>query len=172
MNFITKLIYRFFKNEIENEVISQVRQQKEASVTLKQESELTYSKHLIGHPVICVSNEWKNPVIGFVTEIKLVSKALCPLPVIYDELTGTSLICFGVVYEYTEQRMNALLTLDPFERWSLMIKYSHDTFSQDKYLTEDKPKLMSLYEVRDHLYEKGFFNRVKLFMEKENARDQ
>lgn len=123
----------------------------------KQESILFEMQEMLGKPVICVSNEWENPVIGFAQEIIYITKENQPMLVIKDYLTMEENMSFGKVFSYTEQRFKALFKLDPFERCSLIYTnfYSEEEFVKNKIGVSN-----SLEEVVETLTKNGFYERL------------
>lgn len=94
-------------------------------------AEMLYLSNFIGKPVICISNEWENPVIGFGTQIQLITKAQNPVLVVHDYVTGQDLIVMGKVFVYTSQRFNTLMKLTPFELMSFVYSNYEDDIHKD-----------------------------------------
>lgn len=167
MKFIKDFLQKhFFKNEYDkysSEVMAKHIQTEEKR---DHERKIEIAEFMVGTPVICISNQWCNPAIGFVKRIECITQANQPIPVIFDVLTQQELLCFGVIYDFTYQRLRAFLKLDPEERWSLMIKYSHQITTFTK--PTDKASPLSLTETLTVLQKTGFdleFSKFKLFQE-------
>lgn len=96
--------------------------------------EISQLNEMLGKKVICFSNEWENPVIGIVKEITTITQANQPVPVILDYLTMKEGISLTEVYPYTEQRFEAILKLNPFERCALIYTnfYNDEEFEKPK----------------------------------------
>ena len=124
----------------------------------KQEYSLLDLGLLVGKPVIAISNEWDNPVIGFAKEITLVSKANNPYLVVHDYLTGQEVIPLGKVFFYTEQRFEAVMKLDPFELCSLLYTNS---FSDRTFVKDIRQQRDSREDLVQKLTESGFYDRVE-----------
>lgn len=124
----------------------------------KQEYSLLELGLLVGKPVIAISNEWDNPVVGFAKEITLVSKANNPYLVVHDYLTGQEVIPLGKVFFYTEQRFDAVMKLDPFELCSLLYTNS---FSDRTFVKDIRQQRDSREDLIQKLTESGFYDRVE-----------
>lgn len=74
----------------------------------------------IGKPVICISNEIANPKVGIAKEIVTVTQANVPMLLVEDVVTGESVMPFGVIMAYTEQKFDALNAMDPQARVALL----------------------------------------------------
>lgn len=123
----------------------------------------------IGDPIIVVGNEWENLIVGFVVDVDLITAAQQPAFIVKDYLSGTTCMTFGEVIDFSNQRLNALLKLDPFERWSLISKmghHNHSSFSK-KQLEDSSERLLSEAEVHDCLRRTTFFEDFEAFLEKE-----
>lgn len=79
---------------------------------------------MIGKPVISISNEWSNPVIGFGKRVDLITMAKTPVLIIEDYVSGEDILSFSVPFYFSEQRLFALSKLDPFEICSIIYKNS------------------------------------------------
>lgn len=112
----------------------------------------------IDKPIIAISNEWANPVIGIGKEIIYISKANTPVLVIHDYLTNEDKMIFSEVFYFTEQRFNAFSKLDPFEICSIIYKNSttHQPFEKNK------SGVFEGYDViKEKLINSGFYNEIK-----------
>ncbi len=86
----------------------------------KEEIEISCIEQDVGKPFICISNEWENPVIGIVLGVEFVSAARQPVVKIYDFISDSVKIIFGKRLPFNDYNLNAILKLDPYERWNLM----------------------------------------------------
>lgn len=68
----------------------------------------------LGKKVIAISNEWENPIVGVVTGFEPITKAQRLVPIIHDYIRNEDVLCLSKIKFYTEQKLNAILTLDPF----------------------------------------------------------
>ena len=109
----------------------------------------------VNKPVIIVSNEWQDLQIGFGVSVDFITKSNVPALVVKSYLTGEEFITFGNIFHYTTQRFNALMALDPFERWCL-IQDSEETFTKARI----QPLLSSKKEILNKLKMNGFFLRI------------
>lgn len=114
---------------------------------------------LLGRPVIAVSNEWCNPVIGFVTKIEEVSKGNNPIPVIHDYIENYEVLSMGVVRFYSDQLFDVMMRLTPFERWAVVT----DTHSHFDYTKVKRESILTRYEIQQKLTDNGFFERWRMY---------
>lgn len=109
---------------------------------------------LMNKKVICISNEWENPLIGTVVGIEFITQAQNPVPIVRCAITGKDILTLSKVMAFTMQRFEALMKLTPYERWCLI-----DTQNEIPYRTTDKrelPRLHTVEEYIDVLTRKGF----------------
>lgn len=76
-------------------------------------------EELIGKPVIGYGNEWDDPLIGIVTRMELISLSKEPMAVVKDIINNNEVLAFCNIMPFTRQRFNAIMKLDPYERWCL-----------------------------------------------------
>lgn len=109
----------------------------------------------VNKPVILIPNEWQDLEIGFGVGVEYITKNNTPVLVVKSYITGEEFITFSKVFHYTTQRFNALMQLDPFERWCLM--QDHDeSFNKPR----KQPILFSKKDIVDKLRLNGFFMRI------------
>lgn len=156
MSFKDLLVKVFFRDQVKQATDLLFKQYKE-----KEDKRLTDIKNsavydLVGVPVIAISNEWANPVIGRVIRPVPISKSGDCVPQIYDVISGQPVIAMGKVIPFTMQRFEALFKLDPNERCSLLYSYTN-CFEKtgDKLLTRDK-----VYEI---LIRRNFIDLVNQY---------
>lgn len=123
----------------------------------KRKSELFEMQEMVGKPVICVSNEWEDPVIGFAQEIIYITQAKQPMLVIKDYLTMNENMSFGKVFAYTDQRFKALFKLDPFERCSLIYT---NFYHEEEFVKNKIGVIHTLEQVAEILNKNGFYSRL------------
>lgn len=115
------------------------------------------SRSLIGKFVIYTSNEWEDPVIGLVTRVDGITLANSPALIINDIISGEErMVLSSHVYDYAPETLDAILKLDPYQRWNLKSFYSQVTYDKPKHcnklLTPEEVK----QKVRDYLYPPDF----------------
>lgn len=140
----------------------------------EQEIKAMIAGFAVGTPVICIGNEWKDPTIGFVTRIELLSQAKTPTLVVLDELTGNELIVMSAAYDFTGQRLQAFMKLSPYERWVMACRSGfdgHRDLTRDDLLAMafETKKLLTEDDVYEKLDATGFFTRVDAFNAKRIA---
>lgn len=73
----------------------------------------------VGNKVIVIPNEWSDPLVGFIEGFLETKNGPSDVPVVKDLLTDKLYNAFGLVIPYSPEILEALLKLDPFERYSL-----------------------------------------------------
>lgn len=101
----------------------------------REECQLIELRAMVGAPVICLPNEWDNPIIGFGNRIEFIANASQPILMVDDCIRGTERTSFGGWFLFSEQKLHALAKLDPYERWVVHSKYAtgHELY--------DKPRI-------------------------------
>lgn len=79
---------------------------------------------MIGKPVISISNEWNNPIIGFGKRIDFITTAKMPVLIVEDYVSGKDMMLLSTPFYFSAQRLFALSKLDPFEICSIIYKNS------------------------------------------------
>lgn len=121
---------------------------------------------MIGKPIISISNEWANPIIGFAKYVDFITDAKNPVLIVKDYLTGKEMMLLGSVYYFSEQRFNALAKLDPFEICSIIYHNSCGEHDFDK----NKSGVFTGYDdIKQKLIESGFYNDVLLSKRQEQS---
>ena len=114
---------------------------------------------LIDKPVICVSNEWDTPVIGFVSRVDLITRNQDPVLIVWDEITNEEVLVMGKTYIFTLQRFEAIMKLDPFEACSLI----YNSFYEDGEWVKNKLSVrLSRDEIIQKLQKNDFFAKCKI----------
>lgn len=112
-------------------------------------------RSLIGKPVLVVSNNWEDPVIGQVIGVEFITAANEPVPVVFDYITQKELICLGHVQPCTREKLPMFISMTPSQRWYMMA----DRASFSKFgPTENTPPLLSEHEIIEKLGKTGFMN--------------
>lgn len=112
----------------------------------------------IGRPVIVVPNEWDNPVIGFGDSIMEVGSS--QVLVVENYLTMEKVVCGGVRMDFSMQRLEVALALDPYQLWAIT---AHNSVGHHDF---DKPKSgvrWDRHQIIAALHQHGFFNRWQAF---------
>lgn len=108
---------------------------------------------LVSQRCICFSNEWEDPLIGYVAHLDYF-KSSTPFPVVFDLLTMQKRTVAGKTLLYTPARLSALLKLNPRERW--MLTLPNFTNIQDIPDYQERP-LKSSEEIINILKDNDFF---------------
>lgn len=165
MTFFYSLFEKVFSKRIQqkinNESYKALENYKNTKYEEKRHSELFDMEMLVGKPVISISNEWDNPIIGFVKNIEFISKAQNPVFIIHDYVNNEEVMVLGITYGYTEQRFNALMKLDPFETCSLI--FQNYCSSSLKPFEKVKSGVRDTKEnIIQKLQKNGFYTKLKL----------
>lgn len=170
MSLVSRIIARIFKGEIRWQAHQLFQEYQKQEDDRREESRRITAEFSVGTPVICISNEWEDPVIGFVSHIEYITKARNPVPVVMDYLSGQELMVMGAVYDFTRQRLDAFMRLNPYERWSMVQKMGFEHHGKDLSIEDllemsmNPKKILTEEEVYDKLIESGFLARVEKFM--------
>lgn len=136
--FIFEQICKFFPSQVENlRSISFSKGQNTSNneqISLRKSYQTTELSLFVGQPVIIISNEWENPIIGFGHSIEFITKAQNPVLLVEDALTGDVFMTMGKPFVFTQQRFDAIMKLTPFELGSLLYSnaYFDCTFEKAK----------------------------------------
>ncbi len=112
----------------------------------KKECELTELKMKLGKLVISVSNEISNVTVGVAKDIIFISQAQQPYLVITDIITSEELVPMGTLFDYTEQKFDALNKLEPNERISIIynkLGYYHVDKTPTQKIIPESPDVWS-----------------------------
>lgn len=114
-------------------------------------------KESIGKKIIYCSNEWEDPIFGIVSGVDFITKAKSPMLVIKNILTGdVSLIDPTSYLDADEQMVEAILKLNPFERWNIATGTSITTSNMWSKSYESGVELMPTEVIRKKLKEANF----------------
>jgi hypothetical protein len=105
------------------QVQEQVPEQSDREKSIKEIELETFINKL----VIVVSNEVSNITVGYGKEIYHITKAKIPMLVIHDIVNKEDLMPLGKMFDYTEQKFNALNKLEPNERIALFYDFGDHT---------------------------------------------
>lgn len=120
---IRKFLQKFFKNEISDIVRARVTEHEQCFKAERWKNQFAELEYLVGKPVIVLSNEWKDPIIGTVLRHETFDHAFATLwPVVFDELTQQEYLTFGSVCHYSEELVRAIEKLTPSEAWVLVTR--------------------------------------------------
>jgi hypothetical protein len=109
---------------------------------------------LLSRPLIIVPNEWCNPVIGFGKDVVPVGQS--NVLVVQDYLSMEDVICEGVRMDFSDQRLEIVLTLDPYQLWAIT---AHNSVGNENF---NKPKSGVRWTreiILQALENNGFFER-------------
>lgn len=117
-----KQIEVFVQEEVEKKIKSLLETQKKEENKIQ----LYYLKSFLNKLVICISNEIENVVVGYAQDITFITQAQKPLLIVYDIIQKKEIVPMGIILNYTEQKFDALNSLDPNQRISIFFNQTSD----------------------------------------------
>lgn len=164
------ILTKMFKKEYEKGVTAGRKSARDEERNSRREIEEIVLRDMIGHPVIVVTNEWGNPIVGIAKRIEYMTKAQNPVLVYENFLSEEKeeVICGGVSMFFSDQRLNTALTLNPFELWAICATNSHGHGDFDKPKREERWSKERCHEV---LHKNGFFEYWEKFKAAEKQKD-
>lgn len=161
MTFLEKLFPKAVQH-LQAKAQREEREYREARKKLYERHEL---ERLVGAPVISVGNNWGDPCIGFGTRVIEITKALNPALIVMDYSNHLGppkeVLSMGIMMGFSEQRLDAILKLDPHERWTLLARNSAPNHA--RYGTKVREHLSTPDELRARLQASGFQARWEQF---------
>lgn len=148
-DFLCKTVFKDLHRSHSNQLMLKG---KEAYLAEREQQELMDKGSLIGQRCICYSNEYSNPVIGYISGLDVFNKTSF---FSVDDLLGEEVTVAGKTLLYTPARLSAVLKLTPLERW--MLTFPNFSHLKDITLTPNQP-LKPSQEIIDTLEAKGFFD--------------
>lgn len=136
---------------------------REKAIADRKHFDLIQLQMMVGAPVIRVSNEWENPTIGFGHSIADFGHS--QVLVIEDYVSGRQLLGGGVCFDFSEQKLETLLRLDPYEAWAFLAHNSVGHHHFDKPHSGHRDTAPDLLE---KLTKNGFFERWEKFKVEHN----
>ncbi len=160
MSSFKALLWKWCQKYFDLEIHGLIRNQIKKLEDEREESTRQYAIYeldqFVNKPVICLSNEWKNPIIGYGTRIDFITQAMNPVLCVHNYLDGQEYVVLGSVFHFNEQRFNALFKLNPFELCSFIYgRYMADEF--DKAISEERN---GKEEIQELLETNGFYKRL------------
>lgn len=125
---------------------------------------LAVMNELVGKPVICLSNEYDNPLVGFVEEVQLITKSESPVYIVWDCIGYQRLMVLGQTFKYSHGLLEMVFTADRMRLNELI--YRDDP--KRVYKMPGVP-LLKLSEAKTILQQRGFFNTVAKVWESERT---
>ncbi len=157
------LVKSFFSKEIDAEkslsFFKGMEQQRESSFKEQAGIKRLEVEMMVGKPVIYISNEWADPVVGFGVGTLDIGSS-CVL-IIKDYISGKELTVMSTAHAYSETLLNAILKLNPFEAASLVYRnhdWSYEHMKYDQYNGAEY--------IKNKLASSGFFDELKKYEEK------
>lgn len=153
------LITRLAQKQIQSAFNAGVKSERTRREASSLETKWFEMDALTAGPVICVSNEHDNIVVGFIERIESICLSNEPLAIVKDYVSGKTLAIMGSIFGYTEDRFNALADMSPSQRVTVIY---HSAYSrEDKVfnnLTTAEEDILTREEVIIKLRENGFYD--------------
>lgn len=180
-DFLYKLFCRIFKqNLLERDLVScaeAIEHARKNDAESKRSIQMVEASLYIDRPVIYFSNEYDNPVVGFVKTVTTVTKANCPMLLVHDYLQNEEVMVhpnWPSLQHYNDQVLQAFCQMDR----NLLI-----TFLYGRYRTGDQsdkvqfnkiphPGFLTVPEMIGRLQQNGFYQRLRAFREQRQAHEQ
>lgn len=150
--------------------------QREEARKTKQTIDEMMANEFLYKPVYCFSNEWEDPIVGFVTHVSVDPSKGSPLYTLFNWLSGE--LCYTMApriwcnmdknndHEYSG--VLPLMDINPYERWNLMnLHYSEMGLCCQPPEPDVEPELMSREALYHELMVTGFFDLVEKVMASE-----
>lgn len=118
----------------------------------------------LGAPVIVVPNEWDNPVIGFGHDLMTIGSST--VLVVKNYVTDALVWCGGVTMDFSEQRLEIALSLDPFQLWAIT---AHNAVGHEDFTKPKSSQRWDRQAILDALERHGFFERWRDFKAQRQA---
>lgn len=166
MNNIKNKLYILFKHYFSVELKAEIllankqghQEECERSSTRKKEIEKIQLQMLVNTPVIYISNEWDNPIIGFGDSVYKAGNR--DFLLVKDYVSGEIVMPMSGVHSYSETLLNGILKLTPFEAASLVYK-NHDW--SDEHQKNEKSTYTNSEDIMNKLKASGFFQEVEKY---------
>lgn len=113
----------------------------------------------VGKVVICVSNEWENPVVGKLLRYDQYGRVFeaspaSYFPIVEDYVSGEIRHCGGVQIPYSEEMVRVLVDkMTPYERWGVLTRTNIRQFGTVPLYPDQYKPLLTAQEI---------INKVKL----------
>lgn len=150
-----KLFKRFFNSDIDALLNARENSVRREITKLREDTNLISMQQLVGKPVIVISNEWDNPIVGIASRIEFITLGKCPILIVKNYIDGIEYMTFGKVFAFSSQKLRAVFKLSPFELCSLIYyQYAHVEFNKDI-----RHELIDYETVLSKLTANGFFSQ-------------
>ncbi len=124
-------------------------------LTEQREAKIAVMDAMIGKLIICVSNEWENPVVGKLLRYDEYGRAYSTMPaswfpIVEDYVSGENRHCGGVQIPYSEEMIRVLVDkLNPYERWGVLTRSTIRSVPRTPLYPDQFKPLLSAQEIID-----------------------
>ena len=111
--------------------------------------------------VICISNEWENPVVGKLLRYDAYGQVYSTspasyFPIVEDYVSGEIRHCGGVQIPYSEEIVRVLVDkMTPYERWGVLTRTTIRQFGNVPLYPDQYKPLLSAQEIIDKVKLQG-----------------
>ena len=170
-NLFWSFVEKYFKTNIQNEINKAINNEREDKRNHYNEIKTIELSQFIGKPVICISNEWADPIIGFGLRVEFITRSKNPILCTHNYLDGREYLIMGAAYHFTEQRFDALFKINRFELCSFIYNHaSSEPFEKIKSChVREKEEIKQLLEVNG--FYKCMEDNAQQYIENRSPRD-
>lgn len=169
------LLMKFLKNEIAKEKQVAVNEAVKKAIAERRENEANFRRVVHesykGKPIIILTNEWNNPIIGEVIDLEY-GNGNNPWYVCQDYISGEVCCCLSEPKAFSMQKLQILGKLNPDEICAMYfegVSY-HSTFRKLQSYGKENPNKFTGYEDwMENLTKNGFFERFGDFLQKKES---
>ena len=129
-----KLIRFLAKKQIDDAFIAGAIDRERRQYREKLETNLFSIRDDFGKKVIYCSNEWEDPIFAVIYGVAYITAAKVPMAKGLNVLTGEEVMLDPGSYHYADTKMvDAILKLNPFERWNIGMRYKYENMWSKAY---------------------------------------
>jgi hypothetical protein len=159
--FLFELFRKFFKKElaqVKQEVMNHWQQHQ---MSRKRDIEVMTCQQLVGQPVIYISNEVDNLVVGFVSSVQFVTQAQQPMLLVHDYISDKEVMvhnAWPVLQSYSAQSLQALMMMDR----NSMIALFYGRYRTANTIVDKGPanKVLTAPQILGYLQKNGFYKKM------------
>lgn len=168
---IKVMLKKDYDNALKQEKFKGISIQKEKHQKRTLALRAVEANQLLYKPVYCISNEWEDPIVGFITHVDTGDSTQFPLYEGLNWMTGQFFISMAprlwCNMDKSKRHISSgvlpLMDITPYERWNLVNQHWSQMGSFRK-PTEHNPELISREVMYQELMTTGFFDLVERVM--------
>lgn len=151
-----KLFSKLFDERIEAELVRAINVSKELERKKRSDHDIANLEFYVNKPVIVISNEIDNPVIGFGQRVQLITLAQTPVLIVKDYVSGEERMCLSNPYFYSEQLFHLVMDSD---RNALNALLYTNRYTDTPFCKNTSEPILNKNEMIQTLIENGFVAR-------------